>query len=940
MIAPVVLTLSSVFCLFFILNTASLDDGDTGRVRGRHAGGQGAVYTGMRLHNRTNNVGVHGSLVYATPPTSTHASIHQGDTGSVGPIWPSTEKSSAQQVPSTGSAHGYVSSGNPAMPLLRPVLEWQAYQREHNHDVLEREYLHDQRAVHKRRFAVVPYTCPHRIGNFWHNAVHTITWAIVHNRTILLQPYKLQGQDNNCQGRVLIPSWIPLYETWRMKLELSDPEPWPLPASSDRHRNGSTSSQAVPTLRDHNLILVARFPQIPDINSKDSDITRCQWVEDLTHPKFRDYLKYHYKRYNRDPKLTSFLPSRVVELYHEGAEFLDGMLLQTVFPLAPSAVVADSEEDGTAFSVALHSRHISPGDDGSFVPNEITCLEQLLLNRTNATSCRVTLLSDRDLSIKIMTDWIYSHTNCVVVTVSHNEKKRDADVDPVLYALTAEHGPHAGLGFLDEIALATSSVLDAVVGDPRRSSFEVLHKLATYQRATVLGRRGSASTDVALPPLQFCELPSKHPKGYDYGPNTPMFRHPKNVEPLPPQRMLDLYMARHGQDIMEREWEDQGEGFSMRQFLVVPFDCNHSGIATTTTNQSNSGMDDWLNGMAWAIVTNRTVLWSCTSGLSNSHTSIPGDHDKDHSWWTRRIVVSHTDQDGENKELPAFWKPHSWIAQWETWANRVYAKEVEALEAFSLTSSLARVVHYSSALPPPPSSHTTPKETPSGQNLSMIDQNIVRALWQSRWDILYEQNLDYLYGMLQKHTLQWAMKHPPPALSELSLNTEEAAGFTVGLILSWLPSSTSIASRRKRIDSELAGCLDHILPLPTSNTAMNLTPSAAFSPPCTILVLGEPFDTTVEDWLRSFRPNCRLRWSRNRETRTQSASFPRGGFARVDINFVSQARDAWIAFEGDNLLVAGIIRQRITYERTQETWELGRVPMLLSPLRRCISSAG
>lgn len=42
MIAMVILTLSSVFCLFFILNTGSLDDGDTGRVRGRHAGGQGA----------------------------------------------------------------------------------------------------------------------------------------------------------------------------------------------------------------------------------------------------------------------------------------------------------------------------------------------------------------------------------------------------------------------------------------------------------------------------------------------------------------------------------------------------------------------------------------------------------------------------------------------------------------------------------------------------------------------------------------------------------------------------------------------------------------------------------------------------------------------------------------------------------------------------------
>lgn len=934
-VVPGLLIMTCVFCLLIVLTMEPLKDDGTGRVSWRHTVWEGIDSTSRSLDKPTNFVEVIGRLEDAGPLASTPANIHQTNIEVRGTVAPVVEKKTAIAA----SPSDDDSTDSLAVPLLRPVLEWQTYQQEHSDEVLEYELLHDRLAIRNRRFAVVPYTCPHRVGNFWHNAVHTITWAIVHNRTILLQPYKLQDQDTNCQGRVLIPSWIPLYEKWRFKLALPNPEPWPMLTNSVRE---SGSSALEPAHRDHNSIMVARFPQIPDIDSKETNITRCQWVEDLSRPKFRDYLNHHVAQNKLNPRLTSFLPSRMVELYQEGADFLDGMLFHTVFPLSPSATAADRVNDGSTFSVALHSRHISPGDDGSFLPSEIACLQHLLLNQTTATSCRVVLLSDRDLSIEIMQKWIHTHTNCTVVTASDHRGKADPNVTTFLYKTPAEHGPHAGLGFLDEISMATKSVLDAVVGDPHRSSFEILHKLAIYHRATVDVSGGATNVDAASTPLHFCELPLKKVKGYNYGPNTPMFRHPRNVEPLPAKEILDVYIARHGHDVMQREWEDHGELCATRQFLVVPFDCNSSSTDWTGTNQSSSSMDDWLNGMVWAVITNRTALWTCRTWSSKWRKFVPRKKNEGRPQSFRNTVVENADQHDKKHPYRTLWRPQPWMTKWETWANQVNVKE-ESLETFSTlrTSRLARVLRFSSDFPPLPLSTTNPRKTPTGHTSPATEQNTALSLWQFRWDTLFDQGTDYLYGMLHKHTLEWRTTQRPTIHTSDSLSTEEAAGFTVGLILNQPPRLMSTFTGRQRINRELTDCLDRLLPVTTQASTTNLTRAIALSSSfCTILLVGYPLDTVMEEWLRSFRSNCRLRTSHNKENRMQSSSFSSSGLSRSDADFISQARDGLVVFAEGNSLTATVIRQRITYERTEETWQLGRVPMQLSPLRSCLLSVG
>jgi hypothetical protein len=54
------------------------------------------------------------------------------------------------------------------------------------------------------------------------------------------------------------------------------------------------------------------------------------------------------------------------------------------------------------------------GNDGTFINQEIMCLERVMPKATNTESCRVYLLSDRPLLILLLTAWLHHH-NCFVI---------------------------------------------------------------------------------------------------------------------------------------------------------------------------------------------------------------------------------------------------------------------------------------------------------------------------------------------------------------------------------------------------------------------------------------------------------------------------------------------------------------------------------------------
>jgi hypothetical protein len=851
--------------------------------------------------------------------------------------------------------------------LLPPLQVWREYQAQHGVDSLKQEYGSRKRnsttipsSSTSRRFAVVMYTCPHRVGNFWNSAVHAIIWAVAHNRTILLR--SMYVEESACRDIVRVPSWIPRYNVWNQQLGLPSPQPWNL-------TNQTANSIAI---GDTNNALVAWVPQLPYISRNRKVVPKAAWGNDLLSDRFKAYVQSQTQLYNKDLEQSShhssnnngnnkdatftatstrFLPSRVSALYALGSTFLDGMLLNEVFPFNPTrfnrkvllpstnnastsadhAVVLDPETS-SLFSVALHSRHVGIADDGSYVPNEIACL-QTLLARSNYTSCRVTILADRDVAVAKLISWLRTHTSCVIVTAAHpepsnsslNERNPSAKVGSL-----DEHGTNAGHGFLDELALALSYPLDAVIGESLRSSFAILHKLAAYQHSfrhfPVLSRDATAIHNK----LQLCELPFKHEYGYNYGPGTPTFRHTSRVKPLPQKQAWKEYLRQHSGNALEREWQS-GRGSSAwesRVFAVVPF---------TVCSVDGSSLFHWMDSIRNALSRNQTLLLSlqpsnqdATSGGMPCATKLP--------------------------ENVARLRPHPELALYETWAPRLgLPVPLELAHSLTVDGTALKIDRFRfyktirNKNRPLLNSTDTQGWAVDPTSSTMDGKRANQTSGSNMEQVLLAEGTEYLYGMLFENSL----------LSESFTHTStkvELAGFTVGLFAAHQEYSEALHrtsngyGKQQTVDIlREIDCLKRVLPPPPSpvlrTSATTLAPLA-----CTVLAAADhpSILTALQDWLGVNRPDCRLRhslpsFSSEDSRESWQESFPK------DSDLLSQARNAWIqvVVEGNEsqnatsaaqaaVVSSTLIRNRLELQRRDEAWKLGRVPMVLPSLETCV----
>jgi hypothetical protein len=229
-----------------------------------------------------------------------------------------------------------------------------------------------------------------------------------------------------------------------------------------------------------------------------SIIYRNEWID---HPMHLD----QYQEYIFDlPKQQQHIMAR---LYSEGVEFLYGMLFERFFTLFPleqqqqqqqsesqqsesqqqqqpqdvgvvnndtdqaskptatttrennTAPSSSSSSSSTSFHVVVHSRHIAPADDGSFINYEMDCLEQMLnhyflaaINNnhtsTETTSvknshrqqqqqqdeCRIVVMSDRPKTVHLIQTWLQEHpvyrNACTVLTTLDNNNENDMMTSP------------------------------------------------------------------------------------------------------------------------------------------------------------------------------------------------------------------------------------------------------------------------------------------------------------------------------------------------------------------------------------------------------------------------------------------------------------------------------------------------------------------------------
>jgi hypothetical protein len=240
------------------------------------------------------------------------------------------------------------------------------------------------------------------------------------------------------------------------------------------------------------------------------------------------------------------------KLYFEGTDFLMGMLFRECF-IVSNAILANLPSkilpvSNNTFSLALHSRHTITGDTGEFISEELNCLQQLLPIKPSPSKCFVYLMSDRVLTIQLLSTWLIER-NCTPLCFDSSTSGISVSTVTTTSTLpvpqsrlrATEHGKRAGTGFIIDL-LSASRARDAYIGDMHRSSFMLLLELIAYDRKIEAWKHGTMES---LKSLNHCKIKNRSPSGYNYGPGTPTFRHHSILEPLSPIASLDEYKRLH-----------------------------------------------------------------------------------------------------------------------------------------------------------------------------------------------------------------------------------------------------------------------------------------------------------------------------------------------------------------------------------------------------------
>lgn len=154
------------------------------------------------------------------------------------------------------------------------------------------------------------------------------------------------------------------------------------------------------------------------------------------------------------------------------------------------------DQDGMAFgtsgcSIAVHSRHSNSSDAGVEVDREVRCIQhlwdQFRTSNPAVHECDLYIMTDRPHTLMYLVEWCRNQqpiSNITNSTISSFPCRR------VIYAshqqgfsFNAEHGPYAGTGFLQDVAVVRQSAATniGVVGG-KRSSTDILLEFMEYDR--------------------------------------------------------------------------------------------------------------------------------------------------------------------------------------------------------------------------------------------------------------------------------------------------------------------------------------------------------------------------------------------------------------------------------------------------------------------------
>lgn len=399
-------------------------------------------------------------------------------------VWMSILRNNPSQAATFHEPFSLHNANNVTIRLL-PSQILAIYKQQHSHEALLDAC---SSGCTDRQFLVGYYSCPLQAGNRIHHFINAFVWAVVTNRTLLWKYYDRTtclalganhdpsicasaNTEPEC-ARVLTRSqWIASYEEWTSTLQLGNATLVPYTKTKlnlqwrlrENRTDSSTDERTIDRIAD-------RLIDIGQLLGRDADAIG--------------------NAHGRQQLLQTTESAMVADaLFSKGQRYLYGLLLEEAFSFHDSVRPSlDTMHAIQATStIALHSRHTSRLDEGDNVSPEQHCLEQVLANMSRP--CTVILLSDRPKTLDLLAQ-VVTNLQCTPMFANHDAGR----------SFRVDHGPYSGVGFFQDLALASNAV-HGFIGHKKRSSSMLLEEWIVYRR--------SLQQDISSTPLVECYLP-KH----------------------------------------------------------------------------------------------------------------------------------------------------------------------------------------------------------------------------------------------------------------------------------------------------------------------------------------------------------------------------------------------------------------------------------------------
>jgi hypothetical protein len=366
------------------------------------------------------------------------------------------------------------------------------------------------------KYIILSYHCPNRAGNIFSNVLNAMVLAIVSNRTLLWRFDTGSGKRGrwfelaDCdrvlhRARWIAPFWehtsnndTPYFGIHNAKQQKQQQHP---PVYWWRQR-GQTVQACISVLNQTDMYQcmeqLKRAPagtaaklgepanladhRVVDIRGLSgcihSEIAGWKGRFDMRVPSCSDYVRAAFLGNGTGPSEDLIDQGRIDMLFRYGMDFLYGMLFRHAFSLTDELLASVETMGGTildptAYSVAVHTRHVSAEDQGTDVARETACLSEVLSKRgSKQQSCQVLIMSDRERSNDALMEYATA-AGCQGITVLHNVKVTNN-------TFQKEHGPFEGAGYFQDMAIVTQARHGFVT--TTRSSSGLLQNLMVYDR--------------------------------------------------------------------------------------------------------------------------------------------------------------------------------------------------------------------------------------------------------------------------------------------------------------------------------------------------------------------------------------------------------------------------------------------------------------------------